>query len=636
VQIGQSLKMSNLKFLSGLEQQQLFNPANPVLAHDVGLAHYWQAKKAGRGEEAIAHWQKVIANWAMVLGSDKYWQEWCAERSQIYKKPITDEHITDVKEQLTEKLLEELANIARLDCTETGRHLEAAFYLEVKAIRLLKQLGGLSFSTEADTKLYCGPLLVEQLRIFTQIKSFTKWPKLHEVETESLKAILAPIQLDEERLANKRHMDRRQLWLCFSQLGIPAVYLERSEPQRALSLLSNIRCSSCAPNTDQKTSQSSIAFQLPIQCRNDCEEFAPLNPAYASIVNGREIFYRHTIELISGAYLSLARQALTVYPTDITGILKYVHEALKFSQTIGLYEALKAKIADVLLGWANGLEHNQRIDETIALLEEMHEFDKKGRWKRKLVGLLNLRGIKNFKENRREQALTDLRRAYQLNRDYPDVYTNLEHVLYACYEDAVRDGNDALVRALADEIAQLDEVKPVIDTPPKNGKDVIIFPPSELANPALFNERGGMLKLEMFNDSGQTILALACEAAATMGEKVLGSSALMLALTRFEGGETLRLLKLQGFSPQKLQDQGAIPTVSTPNYSKPISTLSQFDFWPDALNTLNLAWKIAQYDRYIIGEPHILYAMLIHHRTTKFLQAAGVDVEQMIEQAGWY
>ena len=74
---------------TGLVEQQLLDPGNPVLAHDIGLFHYWRAKKENDPEKAAAHWEKVIGNWAMVLESETYWKDkYCAYKD--WDKRISD------------------------------------------------------------------------------------------------------------------------------------------------------------------------------------------------------------------------------------------------------------------------------------------------------------------------------------------------------------------------------------------------------------------------------------------------------------------------------------------------------------------------------------------------------------------
>lgn len=81
----------------------------------------------------------MIANWATVLSSDIYWQNWRFERETAYGKSITDGHIATARQKLNEWLITELANASQGNSKERITHLEALFHLENGAITILKQ-----------------------------------------------------------------------------------------------------------------------------------------------------------------------------------------------------------------------------------------------------------------------------------------------------------------------------------------------------------------------------------------------------------------------------------------------------------------------------------------------------------------
>jgi len=53
--VGALSNKSSLSWLDQLRQQQLENPSNFSLAHDIGLAHYWQAKRQENPDRRIEH-----------------------------------------------------------------------------------------------------------------------------------------------------------------------------------------------------------------------------------------------------------------------------------------------------------------------------------------------------------------------------------------------------------------------------------------------------------------------------------------------------------------------------------------------------------------------------------------------------
>jgi tetratricopeptide (TPR) repeat protein len=643
------LEESCLAHISRLEQRQLRDPADLVLAHDLGLAHYWLAKRRGESE----HWRGVIANWAMVLESDEYWQYWCAERSKVYGQAITREHMAQARDRITDKLAEELAAAAGAGSTEAALHLRAPFYLEARAVRLLRQSGsgGLPSPARPDVRLYCGPLLARQLGMLPQVREFFRhWTAPGQDDRDSVQMILAVIRQHEDRPGAGSRIARQQLRVCFSRLGTALVYLEREMPQRALDVLGSLRCSACESETGLQTRQPAVASQLPVRCRDDCVDFDRLNPSYASAPDGRGLFYRHAVELGAGAHLALAHQILRTEPADIGAFLQHIRSVLGLGQVVGIHELLRAEIVNAVLGWAEALGHDGRWDDAILLLESAGSFDVEARWKGKLASLLNARGVQSADEKRWREAVADLRRACELNPHSQLFYQNLENALRGSANMAYEAGDDRLAFDLLDEVVRLGEMKPARPQKPPSAtlpvepeeepepapEPRIVLSPAELAHPALFDEQGN-LRLEVFDDSGREVLAEAHQEAAATGADLLRVPALVLALAQREAGETARLLERQGIPPRQLQVQarGAVSGVVHNGRLRHVATLSQFDLGLGTLGVLDLAWEVAQYDRGRIGEPHILYGLLISRHAQRLLESAGADVDRMVEQAGW-
>ncbi|MGD2086284.1 MAG: Clp protease N-terminal domain-containing protein [Candidatus Aminicenantes bacterium] len=631
-----------------LVEQQLLDPGNPVLAHEIGLFHYWRAREENDPEKAAAHWEKVIGNWAMVLESETYWKDWCAERQEVYGKTITDEDIAHAKQALNERIVLDLTKRGRTGSSKVDLHLEGAFFLELKAIRLLKQKKGLRLPSKNNQRLDCGPLLARQLGILSQVKHLLalSGETLHN-KRHSVDIILAPLKRGRDgSVANDNNPDR-QLRLCFSRLGIPFIYLERGESERTLKILTSLRCPDCEPDSKKEEKEQISTSQLLARCRDDCVNFAQWNPAYNFGPAGRDLFYRHAVELNAGARLTLAQQMITEEPMDMAVLLEHIQEALNISQSIGIKEALQEEVADTMLGWAEGLIKNERWDDAIELLKNTGNFEKGERWKGKLAGALNVRGVQKANDKQWEDSVEDLREAHRLNPFVPLFRQNLENALHGYADDAYKAGDDDLARDLLTEATHLGEKKPgeqeAEPSPMSASAEMevtempeLILDKTERFNPALF-DRKGILILDFFDTSGQAVLTLAKEESTAMGEALLRVPALLIALTRYEGGETLRLLTLQGIAPEAVRTQARN---STGKYfeGKPLKTtslLSQFNLWFSILKIFDLAWEIARYDQGQIGEPHIFYGLLLDNNATKFLKVAGLDIDKAIQQAGW-
>jgi ATP-dependent Clp protease ATP-binding subunit ClpA len=165
-----------------------------------------------------------------------------------------------------------------------------------------------------------------------------------------------------------------------------------------------------------------------------------------------------------------------------------------------------------------------------------------------------------------------------------------------------------------------------------------VFKYKELAHPVLF-DRHGRLQLTAFETSGQATLSQAKSEAATAGIDLIDVFVLLLALLQSPGNELSRLLKLQGVTPESLQDriQAVVVANSTASHRlQEVAILSQFDFWSSAIEVLNMAWEVAQYDQGQIGETHLVYGLLLSPGVSRLLAQAGLDVNQMVTQVAWH
>jgi len=614
--------------------------------HDIGLASYWQAKKYYKlknFDQAATHWKKVIAHWTIVLENKSYWENWCKERSNIYKKLITEEDIKSAKEKLNEHIVAELSKSNHATTSESSYHLEAAYYLETKAIRLLKETEGLLLNTHK--RIYCGPLYIEHQGLFQQLKDYLQnhsVPNYGRDNANSMEIISSALEQKGEKSISEHYDLNHQLRLCFSQLGIALIYLEKDIPDRALNVLDKISCKRCLSFSGETPDIQNSKKAWPIQCQKDCPDFARLNPSYISEQN---LFYCHARELKIYAHLvSVYHQLFLTETVNVNAIIEHLRDTLTISRVIGIHEAFQETIAEHILSWVTTLEEKKDLDKAIDLIENTIDFvNKKQQFKGKLAGLLNIRGVRRAENEDWEQAANDLRKAVDLNPYVPLFRDNLHNVLQGYASEAYRTGNYALANKLRDEAETVKrgEISDDLAAPQKKEEKPsempqYIFAESELANPVLFN-RQGLLILDNFDESGQSVLYAAIEQAKQLQEELIGLRALLSALVLYEQGETCRLLLLQDIKPYELFDNtnASLKYSASTHELKRDKTLSQFDFWHEVLDILNLAWDIAQYDRGKIGERHLLYGLLISHRATKLLHRLGINIDRMIKNALW-
>lgn len=593
-----------------LVERQLLDPGNPVLAHDIGLFHYWRAKKENNPGKAAAHWEKVIGNWAMLLESETYWKDWCAERQKVYGKTITNDHIASARKQLEDHIILRLAENTKNLPDPAANHLECEFFIETKALRLVKQRSGFNLPARQLQRLVCGPLLARQTEIFSQQDN--PFPTYYQTLTDKrrlLQDILAPLKLDNQQDVASKYADMdRQLRLCFSQLGVPYIYLERGEPQRALEALAEPDRSS------------------------DLETFPLLNPAYNFGPGGKPLFKQHASEITIGARFALAQQIAAEDPADIPALVNHIREALEMSSGIDIREDLAEKAAQLMLGWADQLSRQERWDEAIELTRSAGKFEKGEQWKGKLAGLLNARGVQKAEKKQWQASIDDLEQAHQLNPAVPLFRENLINALTS-FSNSTYDKE--LRQKIKNRIAELQknpEKKQEKETPVIKIRE-LLFSPRELYNTNLFDSKG-VLIWNAFADSGKAVISSALEEAAVRKNILIDIPVIATALPRCKNSETLRLLKLQGVDPEILcfhtgGDNGKDPGFQPLNYT---SALTQFNLARETLCVLQLAWENAQSHQVTIGETHILYGMLHNPGAAGQLKQSGTDVEQMRRQ----
>ena len=325
--------------LAWLAHQQGLDPGNLMLAHDIGLAHYWQARAAQEAEAALGHWQHTIANWAMVLDSDPFWRDWGQEQGDIFGWSISEQQISSVKKRLVHQLLDQTAHFEGSQPLDAKFHLAAAFTLERTAQRLLRLYGGLRLSAPAGVRLNCGPLLVEQLGVEDAVSDFfLAQPPRRQDSQASLETMLRPIKGQSGEPALGTAQAERDCMLAFSGLGLPMTCLWRGEAEMALALLAAQQCPDCH---SELCSPSALGRPLE-RCREDCTRFTQLNPSYAVTSGGRDWYVRDAAELLAAAHIALAEQRVAA--SEIKEAVTHGRQALSASQGLGVQELLRYQL----------------------------------------------------------------------------------------------------------------------------------------------------------------------------------------------------------------------------------------------------------------------------------------------------
>ncbi len=602
--------------LAWLAQQQGLSPGNLVLAHDLGLAHYWQARASHEREVALDHWQRAVANWAMVLDNDVFWRDWAKERGDVYRWSITEQELTTVKNRLIQILLDHIAQFEGSRSQGAKPYLMAAFVLERMALRLLKLYGGLRLAAPAGERLLCGPLLVRQLGLESAVNAFfLAQPARRQDREASLETMLRPIQGQPGEPAVGATHTERECMLAFSGLGLAMVCLRRGEAEAALELVAQQQCSACHPELCKPS-----ALGSPLErCREGCARFAQANPSYALVAT----------------HIALADQMLAA--GELKKALTHGRQALNASQRLGVQETLRSELGKHLLAWAEKLAQADYYDAAIELLSNVSDFDSSGTWRIKLSSCLNLRGVHHANEGRWEEGLADLRRACTLN---PMVPLYRENLVKALREAAAR--ARLVDNARASELeAERDRVKEggqpnVVNAPeqqagdqvaPQQGRKDVSPPPQPVLDPPELFETTGVLDTSRFDpETLQQFIELACENAVKAQRVVLDLSDLVQALSSLPDSQLRRMLAEQEGALDRLCGSAQTsPSDEPANWRIEQKKPSVFDLWIGVLDVLRRSW-IARADagKKAIGEEHLLYGLATSRYAVAWMQAAHV------------
>lgn len=410
-----------------LQDKQRANLSDLTLAHDVGLLYYWWAKDLeGKGflETANEAWRQVIASWAMVLECDTFWQNWCSHQSEIYQSEISQDDVQIVRDRLEEELLKELSYHSGLyvgDRISQGDPLDIVFELETRSLQTLRLVGGFSANDENE-KIVCGPLMLQRVGLSSTFSQFIA--DLGPIDSELPDDMFARmLQLLAGEDAGKLSGDakiRKKLMRYFSQLGIPAACLDRSQPQRALTSL----WARCSHRTELSDDSGSTNEKSPWLCRKNCPQFNECNPAYAAIDDGEQALFRHGVELAIEAHMRLAELSIAGEQVNVQQALIEWREASVLAEEIDAAEETRSAVIEMIIGRAITLEKRGKPDRAVELLEATTGKYQDDRLQGKLAELLTDCGVKAGNEEQWETAVQNLRRAYQLNPHVPRTRDN--------------------------------------------------------------------------------------------------------------------------------------------------------------------------------------------------------------------
>jgi CHAT domain len=383
-------------------EKQRDNPSDGWIAHQQSLLYYWWSWQDGTQE----HWSKAIANWALVLEDDVFWQNWGEERQSCYGVSVGN-HLAMLRKKLEGKLVEDLASYP---------HLGIAFHAEVAAAHILKKAGGLPIPGSLFDKIACGLLMIRALSLETQLARFT-----FEHYTAA-----QDIGKQMEHLDSSTDLLQRY----FSQIRIAAVLLDRDLPEQALAALDQTDYSLCPTDTScpARARQTANTLLPRVYCVT-CPHFEQANPAYRLLPDAGQALLDDALEIAIAAHLRLAEQILTSPTPVLRAVAEHWRQAVELAKITSKgpsrLQEVQLSVGEIGLGRAQFLLHKVSEEEDESSFTWYEQIDELLRVSTEIAGrsadfttvqaeALAQRGIQRLNQEDPVGAESDLRQAFGL------------------------------------------------------------------------------------------------------------------------------------------------------------------------------------------------------------------------------
>lgn len=445
-----------IELTDGLQSRQRDNPGDMAVAHDLGLLHFWMASVRSSpiaAEVELDHWHKVIANWGMLFGDDVYWEVRAGERSLCYGETIAEDALQTARRLITERVIKCLVEYDQVHPPGPEEvSLETLFHLEVKANQLLREWSGFQVQADSQEKLFCGPLMARHLGIGTHIgQVMHRLADAQEEEDDLLRLLRTMLTGVGDAPDIVDSLDKRRLMMCFSQLGAAYASLDLlNNPDKTLALLAGLSCSDCDGYSDVSIGQN-LLLVVPRTCNERCPSFVDRNPAYEAVPHRGQHLFRHAVELMAQAHMTLAEQSIRAQPPIVADATRHWQNALKVSELIGIEAQLRDVLVTTALGRTTTLVQNQQFDESVALLQTVYPLTDDERIQGRLAEVLTDRGVKRGNRSEWDGAVEDLRSALTINPHSVRARSNLVTALRGAAALAHETGNKSSARFHLDE-----------------------------------------------------------------------------------------------------------------------------------------------------------------------------------------
>ncbi len=280
----------------------------PTVTHNLAVTYTFlaqQQEQEGQIGAAITSWRKAIANWVWILAADDFWMSWTSKRAQSYQVRVAPRHITNLQQQLQDHIISQFTKKSAVfppDCPEETRQvyeeLNLDWELEWAGTQALKRIQ----VSEFDSPMFIptlGPALLSELGLEETLA------RLVLERTRAAEDVVFLLTSPQD--AKQAHQDVQEVRLYYSQLSRSVAYLNRSQPERALTV-------------------------LPVEERDS--DFDRFNPAYQLLPDKQMVWEKDRTELTMRIQIQLANTYLQREHWDVEAI------ATQWTQIISLGDSI--------------------------------------------------------------------------------------------------------------------------------------------------------------------------------------------------------------------------------------------------------------------------------------------------------
>lgn len=381
--------------------------------HNLGLAAAARIAAVPDDDgDLTAVWHKLITGFGAVLGDDRFWQQWWAERQQVY--PVSRAEITQARHAIQRFWLDEARQ-----ASDRGQGYEHLLQAEISGARAAAAGGGIP--CKRGGLVIVGRLGAGALDLNADI---AQWVATFPADC-----------LDQDGW-------HKRVCIAFSKLGVVQALADAGRPQDVLNALAGLR--------------SSFAG-----------DFERANPGFAHWPNREQRLQRCVLHFQEQAHHSLAIAMLTEAEPHVTEALDQWRAGLAAAEQLGRRDELMSEIQKVVIARAAQLDADQnadrleRLNSAHDLLETIHFAGlappaADDPLALALADTLLERAVYLANElNNHGEARNAARRAFTLIPGYPRALTSLHAATVLFARDKQYAGRPDLAKVLLDEADDL-------------------------------------------------------------------------------------------------------------------------------------------------------------------------------------